>query len=83
MASETTGEIQDVEILKPGAVACENNLQASHIGTLRLREFVDVLFQEDNALLLVNGDPCLVVGEAAQIVHAARAEQFGQERYQA
>ena len=78
MPAKAAGEKEDFDLVEIDAVFAEDGVQTRGVGALGLREFVDVAFQEVDAVLRRDIDARCAIGEAAHLIHAASAQQFAQ-----
>ena len=79
MPPEAAAEVEDADVVEIEAILAEDYVQARHVGAFGLRQFVDVALREDDAAFRVERDAMLSILEAAQIVHAASADQLAHE----
>src|SRR6185312_6824853 len=82
---KSSGEIKHVEIVKIHAVIGRDNLQAGSIGALGLCQLVYIALQQVDIVFvirlaaLIKLDAPGIVLKAAQLIHAASAEQLAQQ----
>ena len=78
MPAESSGQIEDIQVLEPDAIIVEHDLQAGDVGAFCLGQFVDIAFIELERLfaLDVERDLAVTVFKSSEAVHHPGPEQF-------